>query len=303
LADLFGCDVPVVTDSGTLSFEWRDGPILNAIKTGQWVLLDEMNLASQSILEGMNACFDHRRQLFIPELSRTFKIDGNAVQKTRFFACQNPCSQGGNRRKLPKSFVNRFTQIYVAQMTASDFSVVLKCSFEAQLSDEVIQKMVDLNSLIAKKMAEDAQFAAKGSPFEFNLRDLLRWAQLTVESGGDIAYGFDLLYVWRLRSNADRLKVSDFVVVETNQDLSEDRFMKLLSSQMQLLEKLAVCVRMNWLTLLVGPCGCGKSTTVRNLASLVGKNLCTMRLTSESDSLELLGSFEQVLAVCFSILL
>lgn len=63
---------------------------------------------------------------------------------------------------------------------------------------------------------------------------------------------------------------------------------------MKLLEKLAVCVRMNWLTLIVGKCASGKSTAVHNLASLVGKNLHTMRLTSESDSLELLGSFEQV---------
>ena len=31
---------------------WRDGPLLQALKSGSWVLLDEMNLASQSVLEG-----------------------------------------------------------------------------------------------------------------------------------------------------------------------------------------------------------------------------------------------------------
>lgn len=69
-----------------------------------------MNLASQSVLEGLNACFDHRHSLSIPELNRTFDID-IGDNKTRFFACQNPCSQGGNRRKLPKSFLNRFTSV------------------------------------------------------------------------------------------------------------------------------------------------------------------------------------------------
>lgn len=63
---------------------------------------------------------------------------------------------------------------------------------------------------------------------------------------------------------------------------------------MKLLDKLAVCVKMNWLTLIVGKAGSGKSTAVGVLASLLGKELYTIHLTSESDSHELLGSFEQV---------
>nr|CDQ08254.1 Bm12593 [Brugia malayi] len=139
-----------------------------------------MNLASQSVLEGLNACFDHRHHLFIPELNRTFDI-GVGDRKTRFFACQNPCSQGGNRRKLPKSYVNRFTSIYVAEMDTSDFFEVIRSSFGSVLIDDIIQSMVNVNKSITNLMAEDPEFLRKGSPFEFNLRDLLRWAQLTVE--------------------------------------------------------------------------------------------------------------------------
>ncbi len=68
----------------------------------------QMNLASQSVLEGLNACLDHRGTVFIPELGRSFVIGDKG---TRFFACQNPFKQGGNRRGLPKSFVNRFTVV------------------------------------------------------------------------------------------------------------------------------------------------------------------------------------------------
>uniref|UniRef100_A0A1I8EQE7 Midasin n=2 Tax=Wuchereria bancrofti TaxID=6293 RepID=A0A1I8EQE7_WUCBA len=320
LADLFGCDVPVILSDGTPSFMWRDGPILHAIKTGQWVLLDEMNLASQSVLEGLNACFDHRHHLFIPELNRTFDI-GVGDRKTRFFACQNPCSQGGNRRKLPKSYVNRFTSIYVAEMDASDFFEVIRSSFGSVLIDDIIQRMVNVNKSIANLIAEDTEFLRKGSPFEFNLRDLLRWAQLTVENNGDVAYGFDLLYVWRLRSNADRQKMRSLfyecfkfecaeavaslslidpyihigkVEFERSGTICGRQNTKLLSSQMKLLNKLAVCVKMNWLSLIVGKAGSGKSTAVGILASLLGKELYTIHLTSESDSLELLGSFEQI---------
>jgi midasin len=52
-----------------VSFKWCDGPLLKAIKEGHWFLIDEMNLASQSILEGLNAVLDHRKTVFIPELN------------------------------------------------------------------------------------------------------------------------------------------------------------------------------------------------------------------------------------------
>lgn len=66
-----------------------------------------MNLASQSVLEGLNAVLDHRGSAYIPELDKTFYIS----KQTRLFGCQNPLKEGGNRRGLPKSFLNRFTQV------------------------------------------------------------------------------------------------------------------------------------------------------------------------------------------------
>jgi hypothetical protein len=50
-----------------------DGPLLSAVKSGAWVLLDELNLAGQSVLEGLNGLLDHRAALFVPELGQSFK--------------------------------------------------------------------------------------------------------------------------------------------------------------------------------------------------------------------------------------
>jgi midasin len=59
VAELFGSDLPV--EGGAVGqFAWRNGPFLNALQRGDWILLDELNLASQSVLEGLNAVFDHR---------------------------------------------------------------------------------------------------------------------------------------------------------------------------------------------------------------------------------------------------
>ena len=73
-------------------------------------MMFQLNLASQSVLEGLNACLDHRAEVSIPELRQTFYVQRG---KTRIFACQNPMYEGGGRKGLPQSFLNRFTQVHV----------------------------------------------------------------------------------------------------------------------------------------------------------------------------------------------
>ena len=92
ITDLMGSDLPVVdSGSGTdgSKFSWCDGIFLKALKQGDWVLLDELNLASQSVLEGLNSCFDHRAQVYVPELNQSFRCPPSF----RVFAAQNPLAQ------------------------------------------------------------------------------------------------------------------------------------------------------------------------------------------------------------------
>lgn len=68
-----------------MNFKWYDGVLLEAMKKGYWILLDELNLASQSVLEGLNAILDHRGEVYLPETNLTFKKHPNF----RIFATQN----------------------------------------------------------------------------------------------------------------------------------------------------------------------------------------------------------------------
>ena len=124
LMDLFGSDVPVEgAEAG--HFAWRDAPFLQAMQKGEWVLLDEMNLASQSVLEGLNACLDHRGEVYISELGQTFKRHPNFS----VFAAQNPHHQGGGRKGLPASFVNRFTVVYADVFRPEDLQLIWQAQF------------------------------------------------------------------------------------------------------------------------------------------------------------------------------
>jgi len=48
-SDLFGADLPVEGGVGG-QFAWRDGPFLQALKSGHWIVLDEVCLSFGSNL-------------------------------------------------------------------------------------------------------------------------------------------------------------------------------------------------------------------------------------------------------------
>uniref|UniRef100_A0A182LZE9 DNA methyltransferase 1-associated protein 1 n=1 Tax=Anopheles culicifacies TaxID=139723 RepID=A0A182LZE9_9DIPT len=227
LADLFGTDLPAddrsleVNSSGdknvsassrpTLgSFVWRDGPLLAALKARRntWILLDELNLAPQSVLEGLNAILDHRGEVYIAELNKTFHLG----KRTRIFAAQNPLRQGGGRKGLPQSFLNRFTKVYLRKLERRDLLHVVDSKYAAMfdtLGERLINaaglkmsqtstvsyfehRNTEVEELLKFDLAErmvvfserletgltNLEFGYKGGPFEANLRDILRWCEL-----------------------------------------------------------------------------------------------------------------------------
>jgi midasin len=161
-----------------------DGPLLAAVKAGHWVLLDELNLAGQSVLEGLNGLLDHRQALFVPELGQSFR----AHPRFRLFAAQNPLQEGGGRKGLPKSFLNRFTRVAVELLQPQDLRAIAT-ALHPELPAGLIGKMVDLLSTMQEASSSSSSssgeggrgavsFAVAGGPWEFNLRDLLRWCEL-----------------------------------------------------------------------------------------------------------------------------
>jgi midasin len=171
ISDLFGSDQP----TGDGSFAWVDGPVLAGLRRGDWILLDELNLASQSVLEGLNACLDHRGAVFVPELARTFYIndDNTSHSTSRFFATQNPYAAGGNRRPLPRSFVNRFTTVHIVPISMADALAILQRDPASEGIDQTtLMKMIKFNQSV------DEALVSLGEVYEFNIRDLLRWLHI-----------------------------------------------------------------------------------------------------------------------------
>ena len=310
IMDLFGSDIPV-PDGKPGQFAWSDAPFLQAMQRGEWVLLDEMNLASQSILEGLNACLDHRGKVYVPELDRTFAKH----QNFRVFAAQNPHSQGGGRKGLPASFVDRFTIVYADSFTLSDILTIssqLYPSLSADAIEQVTQYMSTLSS----------QTSANG--WEFNLRDILRWLELLCSQQRLLPAAAptdfqNLVVCDRFRDRKVDQAAQSQIGPSRNGAISRRGLPRKISEQAYqcgngllyrdpvachlryegyngdsgILESVMICVQQNWPCLLVGPSGAGKSRLINHLGSITGTNVVTLSLNSEVDTMDLVGGYEQ----------
>ncbi|PPQ92825.1 hypothetical protein CVT25_004313 [Psilocybe cyanescens] len=317
LIDLFGSDLPVEGSSAG-EFAWKDAEFLRALQDGHWVLLDEMNLAPQAVLEGLNAVLDHRGTVYIPELNRTFQRHPSF----RIFAAQNPLHQGGGRKGLPKSFVNRFSKVYIEELTPRDLYTICSHIFP-DLNESILHAMITFNIQLNESATVQRTFAQDGSPWEFNLRDIIRWGTLTSISHEQPQAFLRSVYLHRFRSSKDRLyarhifnkvfsvnteelkdtppwtisasemRIGHFQSKRENRSpLSRPR--RLLKMQLSALEALGDCVSQSWLAILTGPKNSGKTNIVRTLADFSGYPLWEVSVNSATDTMDILGSFEQV---------
>ncbi|CAN3361232.1 midasin [Diutina catenulata] len=311
LVDLFGSDAPG-ENSG--EFEWRDAPFLRAMQTGEWVLLDEMNLASQSVLEGLNACLDHRGQTYIPELDKTFECHPDF----RVFAAQNPQYQGGGRKGLPKSFVNRFTVVYVDTLSTTDL-LMISSHLYPSVDEQVVQAMIAFVGSLETHME-----ATSGGPWEFNLRDTLRWLELYSNRASvcpDLtpADFFGTIFAQRFRTPQDRTRVAELYEQSVGPLPCRDTFFSMSVHQVQangtvvarrerapecqasalhcnaaVVESVFRGINYNLPVIVTGPTNAGKTELLRFVGAVVGVPVVEFAMNADVDSMDILGGYEQV---------
>jgi midasin len=266
------------------------------------------------VLEGLNACLDHRGEIYIPELNRTFYIhDKESSIPLRIFACQNPYSQGSGRKGLPKSFLNRFTRIYFSILERIDLKIICQQLYE-NISDDILNKMLNFN--------EKLQEEFNNNQWDFNLRDLLKWCQIFNENNNE---ALNLIYIKRMRTKKDQdhikqlyqqttgwniqpIKIdfkinSKFLEIGSTKWLRESLRLPTLSlthpillmrHQLDTLSSILKCLSLSWPILLVGPSSrSSKSTLIHLLSCLCGHQCQIFELNSSIDTNELLGNYEQ----------
>jgi len=188
--------------------------------------------------------------------------------------------------------------------------------------------MIRFVSSLEEAVVRKHRFGTQGSPWEFNLRDILRWLTLSTSSTPLLPAGtykdfVDMIFKQRFRTINDREEIETLFSQVINTclplrqyyfNLSDENlqigFGKLArcrvfqhvlpphsqswKNHLSIMESLMICVQQNWPCLLVGPSGSGKTSLIQSLASLVGASLVEFSLNSDIDTMDLVGGYEQV---------
>lgn len=315
LMDLFGADAPSEGEQlGT--FSWQNGPLLEAMQNGGWVLLDEMNLASQSVLEGLNSCLDHRREVYIAELDKSFTCHPDFT----LFAAQNPHHQGGGRKGLPASFVNRFTVVYADSFQEEDLMRICQGKFAKVPLDQlenVVKTAIQIDQLIPRAAA-----FAQGGPWELNLRDVSRWLALCeAQPTLPASHHFRTIVAERFRTPTQRnlayeafervwqsgqaesfyTNITPTYLQVGTASLSRDSTLQLtrgphstmVISHLPAANSVITAINRNWPVILAGSSAAGKTTLIRSIGAACGAHVLEFSMNADVDTMDLVGGFEQ----------
>jgi hypothetical protein len=87
LEQLIGCFMPRFVN-GARVFQWHEGRLISAIRAERWILLDELNLASNDVLQALTPLFYRSATTF------TLHATGErlSLANVRIFATMNPSS-------------------------------------------------------------------------------------------------------------------------------------------------------------------------------------------------------------------
>lgn len=157
----------VADEAGKLVF--KEGVLVEAMRKGHWIILDELNLAPSDVLEALNRVLDDNRELFIPETQQVVKAHPNFM----LFATQNPPGLYGGRKVLSRAFRNRFVELHFDEIPADELRTILheRCNMPESYCKQIINVMTDL------QVRRKSTAAFQGKHGFITLRDLFRWGE------------------------------------------------------------------------------------------------------------------------------
>lgn len=158
-------------------YVWKDGLLLEAMKKGDWVILDEINLADPAILERINSLLDDDRAIVVTE------HNGERVQahpNFRIFAAMNPATSAyAGRRDLSLAMRNRFTEQWVPELTDPEELTTIVSAWLKNVKggEKAAAQMVKFHDEVRRKVEEGELASGRRDGHVYTLRDLKAWSR------------------------------------------------------------------------------------------------------------------------------
>lgn len=178
------------TTSGPL-FAFTEGALVDAMRTGKWVLLDEINLASSETLQRLTGLLGN------DSLTLTERGDAVALERHpsfRLFAAMNPATDTG-KKELARGMRNKFTELHVdelldpAELRQVVARYVSSISANNTEDDHTLQLVVELY-LKFRAMADESFADGSGQRPRYTLRTLTRTVTAACQLVAEQKYPF-----------------------------------------------------------------------------------------------------------------
>lgn len=304
-----------IASSGMI-FSFVEGAFVNALRQGEWILLDEVNLAPPEtlqriigVLEGDNGSLCLAERGDVSHICRHPEF--------RIFACMNPATDAG-KRDLPYSLRSRFTEFFVDDvLDDKDLELFIERFLgESRSNREMVEKIRCFYKAAKKESEEMLQDGANQKP-QYSLRSLYRALEFTRKAEGEFGFekalydGFCMFFLtlldgpsakimkqmighWLVKSVPASKPFDAYLIIKRGISMSDD-FLKnyvLTKSVKEHLSNLARAILIKrYPILLQGPTSSGKTSLVKYLAALTGHEFVRINNHEHTDIHEYLGSY------------
>lgn len=164
-------------------WRWQDGLVPLAMKKGQWIILDEINLAEPQILERLNSVLEKNSSITLSENGGVKIGKGGEFDvhpNFRIFATMNPAEYAG-RQPMSPAYKDRWTSFkFVESPSQEDYFAMLQLMVYGEQPEVDIrgQKYQGEKTSSMFQVLEDIPnfrgFLAKLSKFQVTIEDLAR---------------------------------------------------------------------------------------------------------------------------------
>ena len=297
-----------VSDPTTGKLVFQDGLLVRALRRGDWIVLDELNLAPTDVLEALNRLLDDNRELVIPETQEVVRPHPNFL----LFATQNPPGLYGGRKVLSRAFRNRFLEVYFDDLPQTELETIL-CQ-RCRIAPPYAQKIVRVFRELTKRRQSTRVFESKHG--FATLRDLFRWAGRDAVGYQQLAENGYMLLVERARRAEDKTVVKDIIEAEMGVRIDEDKLYGLHLSETEFsvflgsdlpttqiiwtgsMRRLYCLVlkalQSNEPVLLVGETGSGKTSVCQMFADAKSRVLYSVNCHQNTETADLIGALRPI---------
>lgn len=195
-------DTGLILD-GESRLEWQDGILIEALKNGYYLNIDEINLSETEVLERLNSLLDDERSIVVYEHENEKYIKEDAYdvlinkyirtnetkscqeaveyltsrgiykihENFRLFATMNPKEYKG-RNKLSDPFLNRWMILRIEELPDAELAEIMNAKYH--LHSELIMPVILFHQSIREQAENGVLGKQQREEYHFTIRDLIR---------------------------------------------------------------------------------------------------------------------------------